>query len=110
LVLCNFGVMGLFGIKLNIATAMISSLTMGIGIDYTIHMLEGYKREGSLREVYATGGVAIITDALSTGVGFAVLLFSQFVLLAEFGVLVAFSLCLSAVVGLVLIPVLGRMK
>ena len=45
LILINFAVMGLLGIKLNIGTAMISSLTMGIGIDYTIHYLEAYKRE-----------------------------------------------------------------
>jgi predicted RND superfamily exporter protein len=111
-IIINFAVMGFTGIKLNIGTAMIFSLTMGIGIDYTIHFLEAMKR--SLREnpktflelSYRTSGIAIITDALSTGAGFAVLLFSRFVMLAHFGALVSLSLVNSALVGLVLMPAL----
>jgi predicted RND superfamily exporter protein len=111
-IIINFAVMGFTGIKLNIGTAMIFSLTMGIGIDYTIHFLEAIKR--SLREnptafleiSYRTSGIAIITDALSTGAGFAVLLFSRFVMLAHFGALVSLSLINSALVGLVLMPAL----
>jgi predicted RND superfamily exporter protein len=111
-IIINFAVMGFTGIKLNIGTAMIFSLTMGIGIDYTIHFLEAIKR--SLREnpktflelSYRTSGIAIITDALSTGAGFAVLLFSRFVMLAHFGALVSLSLINSALVGLILMPTL----
>jgi predicted RND superfamily exporter protein len=111
-IIINFAVMGFTGIKLNIGTAMIFSLTMGIGIDYTIHFLEAMKR--SLREnpktflelSYRTSGIAIITDAVSTGAGFAVLLFSRFVMLAHFGALVSLSLINSALVGLVLMPTL----
>jgi len=114
IILVNFGFMGLMGYKLNIATALISSLSMGIGIDYTIHYLEAYKREyraagGSgdfFKRSYLNAGLAIIVDALSVGFGFAVLLFSRFVLLAEFGLLVAFSMITSALMGLILVPVL----
>ncbi|MDR3172184.1 MAG: MMPL family transporter [Treponema sp.] len=114
LILVNFAVMGFVGIKLNIGTSMISSLTMGIGIDYTIHFIEAYKREsqkgnqegGFLRTVYLTSGTAILVDAVSTSLGFAVLLLSRFTMLAEFGLLVALSLLMSALVGLVLIPAL----
>ncbi|GMO29192.1 MAG: MMPL family transporter [Termitinemataceae bacterium] len=114
LILLNFAVMGFLGIKLNIATAMIASVTMGIGIDYTIHIMEAYRRayrENSgkgdfLFSAYRTSGIAIITDAVSTAAGFAVLFFSQFVILAEFGLLVTISLLASALVGLILIPML----
>jgi predicted RND superfamily exporter protein len=113
LILVNFAVMGFVGVKLNIGTSMISSLTMGIGIDYTIHFIEAYKREsqkgnggGFLRTVYLISGTAILVDAVSTGLGFAVLLLSRFTMLAEFGLLVALSLLMSALVGLVLIPAL----
>jgi len=50
--------------------------------------------------------MAILLDAGSTAAGFLVLLLSQFTMLAEFGFLVAASLILSALVGLVLIPAL----
>jgi len=119
LILVNLAVMGAVGIKLNVGTALIFSLTMGIGIDYTIHFLEAYKYEiraahsaGNLdyktflHKAYLTSGVAILVDAGSTAAGFLVLLLSQFVMLAEFGFLVAVSLVLSAFVGLVLIPAL----
>jgi predicted RND superfamily exporter protein len=38
-ILCNFAVMGFLGIKLSLGTALISSLAVGIGIDYTIHFI-----------------------------------------------------------------------
>ncbi|WP_262373076.1 efflux RND transporter permease subunit [Treponema phagedenis] len=41
-IMVNFGVMGYFGIKLNIGTAMVASFAIGIGIDYTIHYLAAY--------------------------------------------------------------------
>jgi predicted RND superfamily exporter protein len=114
LILINFAVMGLAGIKLNIGTAMIASLSVGIGIDYTIHYLEAYKREyriaGSagdfLKKTYSTSGIAIIVDAVSVGAGFAVLLWSQFNMLADLGLLIAMAMLMSALVGLIIIPVL----
>ncbi|MDR2493745.1 MAG: MMPL family transporter, partial [Spirochaetaceae bacterium] len=110
LITVNFAVMGFLGIKLNIGTAMIASLTMGIGIDYTIHFLEAYKREagagGALTRVFQTAGIAIIIDALSVGAGFGVLLFSRFIMLRDLGLLIALAMLLSALAGLILTPAL----
>ncbi|MDR2795837.1 MAG: MMPL family transporter [Spirochaetaceae bacterium] len=114
LVLLNFAVMGFLGIRLNIATAMIASVSMGIGIDYTVHFMEAYKHEAAaanymgdfLFSAYRTSGIAIIADAVSTGLGFAVLMLSQFKTLGQFGLLIMLSLLMSAVVGLVIIPVI----
>jgi predicted RND superfamily exporter protein len=114
LILINFAVMGLLGIKLNIGTAMISSLTMGIGIDYTIHYMEAYKREyraaggkgDFLKKTYSISGIAIIVDAVSVGAGFGVLLLSQFNMLADLGLLIALAMIMSALVGLMVVPAL----
>ncbi|MDR2807543.1 MAG: MMPL family transporter [Spirochaetaceae bacterium] len=112
LILINMGIMGFTGIKLNIGTALISSLTLGIGIDYTIHFLEAYKHEyrsGSedfLRAAYRTSGLAIITDGVSTGLGFAVLILSNFTMLGQFGLLTAIAILLSSLVGLIVVPAL----
>ncbi|MDR1956372.1 MAG: MMPL family transporter [Treponema sp.] len=114
LILINFAIMGLTGIKLNIGTAMISSLSMGIGIDYTVHFLEAYKREyrayqgrgDFLNKAYRTSGMAILVDALATGLGFAVLILSQFNMLADLGLLIAMALLMSALVGLIIVPAL----
>jgi predicted RND superfamily exporter protein len=111
-ILLNFAVMGFLKIKLNLGTSMVASVSVGIGIDYTIHYLEAFKREyrtgreDFLRKTFTTSGKAIIINALSVGAGFAVLLFSKFVMLGDLGRLIAFTMATSALVSLTVIPVL----
>jgi len=111
-ILCNFAVMGFLGIKLNLGTALISSLAVGIGIDYTIHFIEFFKREYQankndfLRRTFLGCGKAILINALSVGAGFGVLALSQFRLIMELGVLIALSMLITALVSLTVIPAL----
>jgi predicted RND superfamily exporter protein len=113
-ILVNFAVMGFLGIKLNLGTSMVASVSVGIGIDYTIHYIEAYKREylktggkgNFLKRTFATSGKAILINAVSVGAGFAVLLFSQFVMLKDLGLLIALTMGTSAIVSLTVIPVL----
>jgi predicted RND superfamily exporter protein len=110
-ILCNFGIMGIAGITLNMATALIASLAVGIGIDYTIHFMESFKREcreggDFLKRTFASCGRAIIINAVSVGGGFAVLTFSQFRMLAELGGLIALNMLITAIVSLTVMPVL----
>jgi predicted RND superfamily exporter protein len=111
--------MGFTGIKLNLGTSMVASVSVGIGIDYTIHCLEAYKREyraskGSgdfLWRTFISSGKAIIINALSVGAGFAVLLFSRFTMLADLGLLSALTMFSSALVSLTVLPaLLGLIK
>ncbi|MDR1586100.1 MAG: MMPL family transporter, partial [Treponema sp.] len=112
--LINFGVMGFVGIKLNIGTSMVASLSVGVGIDYTIHCLEAFKREyrasggkgDFLRRTFLTSGKAIIINAVSVGAGFAVLLFSEFTMLADLGLLIAITMFSSALISLTVLPAL----
>ena len=113
-ILINFAVMGFGGIKLNIGTSMVAAVAVGIGIDYTIHFMEAYKREYSsaggkgdfLLKAFASSGKAIIINAISVGAGFAVLLFSQFIMLKDLGLLIALTMLSSALVSLTVIPAL----
>jgi predicted RND superfamily exporter protein len=111
-ILVNFAVMGFLGIKLNLGTSLVASVSVGIGIDYAIHFIEAYKREyrasdrGFLRRTFATSGKAIIINAVSVGAGFAVLVFSQFVILAHLGLLMALTMFTSALISLTMIPAL----
>ncbi|MDR0663458.1 MAG: MMPL family transporter [Spirochaetaceae bacterium] len=109
----NFAVMGYLGIKLNIGTALIASVAVGIGIDYTIHFIDFFKHEYQnggggdfLGRVFTGCGKAILINALSVGTGFAVLAFSRFRILAEFGGLIALSMFITALVSLTVIPAL----
>jgi predicted RND superfamily exporter protein len=113
-ILIDFAVMGFTGIKLNLGTAMVASLTIGIGIDYTIHFIEAYKREylaaggrgDFLRRAFATSGKAILVNAVSVGLGFAVLSLSRFTMLGELGCLIALTMLTSALVSLTVVPIL----
>lgn len=113
-ILLNFSVMAATGIKLNIGTALVASLAVGIGIDYTIHYLAAYNREyvahkgsdGFLMRTFVTSGKAIMINAISVGCGFAVLILSEFNMLAQFGFLIALTMFSSSVVALTVLPVL----
>ena len=76
--------------------------------------MEAFKREyrtskgrgDFLQKAYATSGKAILTNAVSVGLGFAVLTFSQFVMLKDLGLLIALTMGTSALSSLTIIPVL----
>jgi hypothetical protein len=100
----NFGTMGLLGIPLSSSTAIVSSIAIGIGVDYAIHLLERYRfkrREGysiaeAAYETLSHTGRAIIYNAIAVMGGFAVLLTSVFPLNRQVGGLVALNMATSA--------------
>jgi predicted RND superfamily exporter protein len=103
--------MGFAHITVNVATALIASLTVGIGIDYTIHFIDAFKREYAeggdyLYRTFAGAGKAILINAVSVGGSFCVLALSRFRVMAQFGSLIGLSMAISAVVSLTVIPVL----
>jgi len=109
-----FGLMGLFGIELNIATAMLSSIMIGVGIDYTIHFLWRYREErrngraaeDAVKVTLTTTGRGIIFNAFSVIIGFSALMFSSFLPIKFFGFLVVVSIFACLIGALVLIPAL----
>ncbi|MFO8129768.1 MAG: efflux RND transporter permease subunit [Bacteroidales bacterium] len=109
-----FGFMGYTGIPLNIATVLVASVALGIGIDYSIHIMSHfnhiYKKGGdvyrSLRDTLMISGKAIIINVLSVSAGFLVLLFSEMVPLKYFGLLIAISMIFSGLGSLTLLPVI----
>lgn len=112
--LVNFGIMGFAGITLDVGTAMVSSIAIGIGIDYTVHFLSGYQRERlrhktvseAERATLRTTGRAITFNAVSVAAGFAVLIFSQFNPLMNMGILIALTMLISSTASMTILPVL----
>ena len=96
----NFGVLAWVGIPLGVTTALISSIAIGIGIDYAIHFMVRYQRasqagatpEDALRETYSTAGVAISYNALVVLVGFVVLATSEWPPNRALGIVVALNM------------------
>ncbi len=110
----NFGVMGILNISLNTTTALISSIVVGMGIDYSIHLLSKYRRYGQLgldkmetaRKTMNQSGRAIAFNALVVISGFLVLLFSSFPPNRELGWLVSLSMFNSFLLTLTLVVAL----
>lgn len=108
------GSMALIGLKWNVLTVMVTALTLGIGIDYSIHMWRRFEveleRRGdhweALREAMDTTGVALMLSALTTMAGFAVLLFSPMPIIQDFGLITAITVFFSLILALMVLPVL----
>ncbi len=107
-----FGVMGLTGISLNIATVLVASVALGIGIDYSIHIISHFndifeksgELEQSIRKTLLISGNAIIINVISVSAGFLVLVFSDMVPLQYFGILIAISMLSSSLGAMTLLP------
>lgn len=107
-----FGVMGLTGISLNIATVLVASVALGIGIDYSIHIISHfndiYKKTGllekAINDTLMISGNAIIINVVSVSAGFLVLVFSEMVPLQYFGILIAISMVSSSLGAMTLLP------
>jgi predicted RND superfamily exporter protein len=101
----NFGVMGLFNIPLSSATALISSIALGIGVDYSIHFLEHYKIkrlenltiQDALFDTLRNTGRAIVFNAVAVMGGFSVLLLSVFPPNRQVGGLIVLNMVTSAI-------------
>ena len=114
----NFAVMVLTDIPLNMGTALIASVIIGVGVDYSIHFIHRYrlerKRNGQAQTALATtmetSGRAILFNAMSVGGGFAVLLFSSFMPVVYLGLLVPVVMAVNAFAALLVIPVFLNLK
>lgn len=110
-----FGFMGITGIPLDIATVLVASIALGIGIDYSIHIITHFNHsfnsngndvDKAIEETIMVSGKAIIINVASVAAGFLVLLFSELVPLQNFGLLVALSMIGSGLGALTLLPVI----
>lgn len=112
-VLMVFALLSLFGVFLDAVTALIASIVLGIGIDYSVHFLwryEAFRRDGKSAEeaigrTMETSGRAIVFNSIAVAVGFLVLLASSFWPVMHIGWIVAANMLIAAALTLTLLPV-----
>jgi hypothetical protein len=106
----NFGIMGLFNIPLNTATALVATVAICIAVDDTIHFLTEFKsnlthgvhtRE-AIQNTLQNKGRAMILSSLILACGFGVMVFGRFVPTIHFGTLSALIM-ITALIGDILI-------
>ncbi len=114
-VIINFGFMGYFGIELSHITAILSSIIIGVGVDFAIHYIAQFRRlsrtvdQSELsREVVDDVGYPIILDAASN-MGFGALLFSAFVPIQYIGGLMIFAMVSTSLGTLTVLAALAEL-
>ena len=110
----NFAAMGWLGIPLGVATSMFAGMTLGIGVDFAIHLLEGLGSAGAasgtkleaLSRAMALTGPPVLINTLAVSCGFGVLMLSQVPANSRLGMLVVLGLVDCLVASLLILPVL----
>ncbi len=115
--LIDFGMLGYFKIPLNAGTAMVSTVAIGIGVDYSIHFITWFRNElhkdGDInlaleRSIMHKGRAILYNMFVITG-GFLVMSVSRFIPLVQFGILTAICMVTTAVGALVVVPAIIRL-
>ena len=110
--ICVLGTMALLGIPYTIITSIITALSIGIGVDYTIHIIYRYREEyARVREperaaiqTLRTTGSALLGSAMTTALGFGVLVVSPLAASAQFGVTAAITIGYALIVSILVVP------
>ena len=100
------------GFSLNFVTATIGAISIGVGIDFSIHMTERFREElrrtgtriDALRRAANSTGVALLASAGSSIVGFVILGFAPMPMFSSFGYLTALMISLALVASLAVLP------
>ncbi len=116
-IIVNFGIMGWFNISLDMVTSVIAAITIGIGVDDTIHFLNRYrfnKKENisipeCIEKTIYMSGKAILFTSLALIFGFLVLVTSHFLPMVLFGLLVSLTMVNTTIGSIVLIPAAIRL-
>ncbi len=105
------GLMGWMGIKLDMATALVASVALGLSVDDTFHCLLQFRRyrstepfRASLFASYLVTGPGVLLSSSAVAVGFLALRFSEFVPFSNFGAMVAVATAGSTVGNILLLP------
>jgi predicted RND superfamily exporter protein len=109
-----YAFMYLAGFSLNAVTATIAAISIGVGIDYSVHVTARFEQElkrlGNRDEAleYAAqhSGVALLGSAASTMFGFAIIAFAPMPMFSSFGILTALMILMAFVAALFVLPAL----
>lgn len=111
-ILIQFGVMGLTGVAIDAATALLSSIMIGVGVDFTIQFLWKYKIElkkgishsDAIIATYSTTGRSIVINGLSVMAGFSATFISGFLSIRFFGYLTLLAIGSCLLYAIIVMP------
>jgi len=106
------GTMALLNIPFSLVTSIITALSVGIGVDYTIHVIHRYREEYARRRdpeeaavrTLATTGSALLGSALTTALGLGALVASPLLASQQFAITAAITILYSLIVSILVVP------
>ncbi len=109
-----FGVMGLFNVPLNIGTAMVAAIAIGIAVDDTIHFMTRYNvemhhlksQEEAMRVCIDAEIRPVVSTSIALMFGFLVLTLSNFVSIIHFATLSAVVMAVALLCDMMVTPIL----
>ena len=110
------GIIGWSGIPLDIMTVTVAAISIGIGVDNTIHYVHRFLKEYeeqknydvAIKNSHSTIGRAMFYTSLTIVLGFMILVTSNFNPSVFFGIFTSFSMIIAILAALMLLPVLIR--
>ncbi|MCI0496796.1 MAG: MMPL family transporter [Thermoplasmata archaeon] len=104
---------GMPDISLNVMTVSVTALSIGLGIDYSVHIIQRFFEERDHMDVDAaimhairSTGTALLISMLTTVLGFAVLLFSPMPLTQHFGFITSFTMLYAFLLCIFFMPIM----
>lgn len=106
------GIMGWMGLKIDMSTALVAGVAIGLSVDDAVHCLLRWKQElragrpsdEALKVAYAGSGPGVVLSSSAVSLGFLAMLYSEFVPMSSFGWLVAVATAGGSLGNLVVIP------
>jgi predicted RND superfamily exporter protein len=110
----TLGVMGWFGIPLEVFTMLIGSIALGLAVDDTVHFMHNFRRyfersgdvRYAVRETLATTGQALLFTTIVLSSGFFIYMFASMRSLFHFGLLTGITIVVAFLADLLLAPAL----
>ena len=107
------GMLSITGFQLNIMTANLSAITIGVGVDYSIHVIagiyyhrrQGMDRQASVSSTLATVSRPVLANAFGLAIGFSAFFFSPLAIHVQVASVMWVAMVVSSMAALLLLPI-----
>ena len=107
-----YGIMWVTGFSLNLVTATIGAVSIGVGIDFAVYLTQRFREElrassskfEAMNKSLRGSGIAITGSAASSIIGFSIMGFAPMPLFSSYGILTALMISLALIASLMVLP------
>ena len=110
-----FGIWGIVSGRVGVSLSIVTCMTLGIVVDYTVHLLSKYLRakreqglstDDAIRYAFDTVGIALIVTTAILCVNFGILAFSNFSMNSQMGLMTAMTILIALILDFLFLPAL----